>query len=170
MSGLERLRSDMGFAGRRAYQVDEDQTEACLAVLDEFIVGHEVVEVDAFPVEGMARVRRWFAHPRDTQYGEGGATPDRVQLIVPREQEPRITDHTLTERMAVLEDEVQHRCGCLGRRVNALEFKRDRPLLEAADAVLERITLTGRNAAFVCSDMREALTALAEVIKEERGL
>lgn len=45
MNVLERLRSDMDDAGRAACACAEDETDACLEILDEFSAGQEVVEV-----------------------------------------------------------------------------------------------------------------------------
>ena len=44
MDVLARLRSDMEDAGREACACGEDETDACLEILDEFIGEHEVVE------------------------------------------------------------------------------------------------------------------------------
>ena len=176
MNVLEVLRSDMGFAGRRAWQADENVTDACLDILDEFIAGREVVEVFFCPPDEDTKRRYSLWHDDDTD-----GQPERhkrTTIIVPRDPEPRITDHTLTERMAVLEDEVKHRCGCLGRRVYSVERKLgvviggipvSKPLLEAAEEalMLMREMQAGRRrgnwAAF-----DGALDALSAAIKEER--
>ena len=157
MDVLEQLRSDMQDAGDEAECMSEGITAACLEILDEFIGGYEVVET-AVGSGGRAYYRYASDYPR---------LPAQT-IIVPRKPEPRITDHTLTERMAALEDELKHRCGNLGRRVNALEFKRRR-LLEAAEEVFAAFA---DMTPLVCNEawhrMERARAALTAAIKEER--
>ena len=166
MEVLEQLRSDMDDAGREAQMTGENETLACLVILDEFIGEHEVVEVDAYAASEKCGSRPRF-YDRDISTPTWG---ELQTIIVPRKRkpEPRITDHTLTERMAVLEDEVKHRCGNLGRRVNALEFKADRPLLAAAEKVVALAAPEGDYVKVVVDDLRVAVDALTAVIKEER--
>ena len=169
MNVLDVLRGDMGDAGRKAWDCAENPVPACLEILDEFIGEHEVVEVDH------------YAGPNDRRCWDDCVLSDRAPeaIIVPRKPEPRITDHTLTERMAVLEDEVKERCGDLGRRVHLLEYrtaqkvaiatmaagiKRDRPLLEAAERLLNAMSEWGEQGEVVA----DAGDALSAAIKKER--
>ena len=176
MNVLEVLRDDMDDAGTEAWDCAENPVRACLAVLDEFSAGHEVVEVDH------------YTGPGDRRCWDDCVLSDRAPetIIVPRKPEPRITDHTLTERMAVLEDEVKHRCGCLGRRVNALEFKvgvkvggkvplltlrgaaADGPLLEAAEVYLAWTHQHARVDSDYVAELFRRDAALTAAIKEER--
>ena len=158
MNRLDVLRDDMETAGRAAWDADERPTDACLAILDEFRAEVEVVKVDEAGPVSHDPFRAWYEECGDS------LSLRRTSIIVPRDPEPRITDHTLTERMAVLEDEVKHRCGNLGRRVNALESKR-RPLLEAAKRAVRAM---GKCNSTDIADFWAAQRALAAAIKEER--
>jgi hypothetical protein len=168
MNVLEQLRSDMNDAGTEACENCEDETNACLAILDEFITGHEVIAAFEHQFGGW-RKNRWLRvyepDPHRFDYCVSAGP-----IIVPRKPEPHITDQPIEKRMAHLEDEVQHRCGNLGRRVNALEFTRDRPLLAAAEAMSEAcghvVIHSGRLEGM--DEFHAAQRALVEAIKEER--
>ena len=97
MNVLERLRSDMQDAGWEATNPGEDPTDACLAVLDEFIAAHEVVEVDAYVRCNGHRM--WDDKPDSSIPSE--------TIIVPRDPEPTLlaaAGAALAQLRAVQED------------------------------------------------------------------
>ena len=164
MNRLEQLRSDICDAAMEATEKKEDEVDACLDILDEFSAGHEVVDACEHQNGGW-RKNNWLRvnckcdpHRLDYCVSVG-------PVIIPRKPEPRITDQPIEKRLTVLEDEVKHRCGYLGRRINALEFKRERPLLAAAERAHE---LLGRILSAHDDDqLHEAFGTLAEAIKKE---
>lgn len=79
MNILERVASDMADAGIEARHAHENETDACLEILDEFIAGHEVVDVVVGPKSGDYYV----------DFG-GRGTWERVTIIVPRAEPPSL--------------------------------------------------------------------------------
>ena len=96
MNVLEQLRSDMDDAGCEADVQDENVVDACLAVLDEFIAGHEVVEV--FDVRHTGEpADHWLAMPDSTQHEPDFVWGDKevvtpLTIIVPRKQKPTLLE------------------------------------------------------------------------------
>ena len=82
MDVLARLRSDMDDAGREAHKQDENETDACLVILDEFSAAHEVVRVAR---RGGVMWSCMSDAPVDANYEE-------VLVIVPRERKPSVLE------------------------------------------------------------------------------
>ena len=94
MDVLARLRSDMDDAGREAYESGEDETDACLEILDEFTGEHEVVEVAFFPANRTGPPSRVW---REGWPKESTAFCHFETIIRPRERKP-----SLLEAVAVI--------------------------------------------------------------------
>ena len=96
MNVLEQLASDMADVGREAWISGEDETDACLAILDEFSAGHKVVEV--FDVRHTGEpADHWLAMPDSTQHEPDFVWGDKevvtpLTIIVPRKQKPTLLE------------------------------------------------------------------------------
>ena len=89
MDVLARLRSDMDDAGHEAYESGEDETDACLDILDEFIAAYEVAS--GIPaIEGDSVVLIDGA-------GVVYKIPSDTTILVPRERKPGLLE--AAERM-----------------------------------------------------------------------
>ena len=84
MDVLARLRSDMHDAGHGAYESSEDETDACLEILDEFSAEYEVLRTVHYPEGG--RSRCYYAE--DDGPEEEGV--EHVSILVPRERKPSL--------------------------------------------------------------------------------
>ena len=87
MDVLARLRSDMDDAGHEAYESGEDETDACLEILDEFTGEHEVVEVAFFPANRTGPPSRVW---REGWPKESTAFCHFETIIRPRERKPSL--------------------------------------------------------------------------------
>ena len=91
MDVLARLRSDMDDAGREAHKQGENETDACLDILDEFSAEYEVLRTVHYPEGG--RSRCYYAE--DDGPEEEGV--EHVTIIVPRKRKT-----SLLEAVAVI--------------------------------------------------------------------
>ena len=126
MDVLARLRSDMDDAGHEAYESGEDETDACLEILDEFTGEHEVVEVAFFPANRTGPPSRVW---REGWPKESTAFCHFETIIRPRERKPSLLEaaealHVAAGKVATL------RAGDIGTEMGAWEELRD------ADAAL----------------------------------